>query len=301
MTSCIYCGKPSGRKDGICDECMGELKVLSGKFPKALSDRFDKHMEDNGYSTKNALLIEILNSYFGYGYSERVMPEGGCEAYERLLEILSLFPEYADVSSRVKEDYERFKLPDDIRNMLPLLREYPKEYTEILYMASNYPNELKKVVGLSDDMKILLRLFSHYPEEVRESLNTITLHLPLAEKLRGYLETGSLVQEESVGEVVPEETSDEPEVAEAVPDGTVTEPPVETDELMPIERKILSELGNRWKLPSEINVKEHASAERYSESEMADILTDMENRGLVTSQVFDDDFKTVRFRAGWSS
>ena len=150
-------------------------------------------------------------------------------------------------------------------------------------------------------MKILLRLFSHYPEEVRESLNTITLHLPLAGKLRRYLDTGSLVQEESVGEVVPEETSDEPEAAEAVPDGTVTEPPAETDELMPIERRILSELGNRWKLPSEINVKEHASAERYSESEIADILTDMENRGLVTSQVFDDDFKTVRFRAGWSS
>ena len=85
------------------------------------------------------------------------------------------------------------------------------------------------------------------------------------------------------------------------PEEPVTEPPEETDELLPIERRILSELGNRWKLPSEINVKEHASSERYSESEIANILTDMENRGLVTSQVFEEDFKTVRFRAGRSS
>ena len=48
-------------------------------------------------------------------------------------------------------------------------------------------------------------------------------------------------------------------------------------------------------------MKEHASSERYSESEIANILTDMENRGLVTSQVFEEDFKTVRFRAGRSS
>ena len=193
--ACVYCGKICETKNGACAECMGSPTVISGKFPTALAERFITYMEEKSYPTSNALLMEILNSFFGYGRSQRPLPKDKDEAYLRLMDDLSLFPEYSDVVLRVKEDYEMFRLPDAVRNLLPSLKGYPKEFSEILSLEARRPAELKMLTEMPQDVLETLNIFSSYPETVRSSLQVITAYPELAERLLGYLDKGSLTGE----------------------------------------------------------------------------------------------------------
>lgn len=78
--ACVYCGKICETKNGACAECMGSPTVISGKFPTALAERFITYREEKSYPTSNALLMEILNSFFGYGRSQRPVPKDRADA-----------------------------------------------------------------------------------------------------------------------------------------------------------------------------------------------------------------------------
>lgn len=291
--ACVYCGKICETKNGACAECMGSPTVISGKFPTALAERFITYREEKSYPTSNALLMEILNSFFGYGRSQRPLPKDKDESYQRLIDDLSIFPEYSDVVLRVREDYEMFRLPDAVRNLLPSLKDYPKEFSEILSLEMRRPSELKVLTEMPQDVLETLNIFSSYPKTVRSSLQVITAYPELAERLLGYLDKGSLTGE--VPEAEPESSEPEPQVIEEP-----KEPPTPVEELgfeppsdlSETELKILLRVNSKGKvLPSDL-VRE----ERFrNASAAASVLVDLENRGPLVSEVSETDFRQTSF------
>lgn len=195
-TVCIYCGRIGETKYGACESCIGKVSVLSAKISQVLAERFRQYREERGGITANAAILEILDSFFGYGRSQRPVPKDRADAYGRLMEDLSSFPEYADVGRRVREDYEVFRLPDAVRELLPLLKKHPKAFGEILSLEVSRPNELKALVGMPVEILSVLHIFESYPKDVRDSLEVVTAYPELARKLLAYLGTGSLIGEE---------------------------------------------------------------------------------------------------------
>ena len=194
--ACIYCGKIGETRYGACEECMGEVTVLSAKIPHVLAERFREYREERGGITANAAALEIVNPFFGYGRAQRPLPKDKAEAYGNLIECLRGFPEYPDLLRRVREDFELFRLPDSVRETLPLLNRYPKEFGEILSLVSRRPAEMKALVGMPEEILSELHIFGSYPEEVRLSLKVVTAYPELSGKLLSYLEKGSLIPEE---------------------------------------------------------------------------------------------------------
>ncbi|MBE6527318.1 MAG: hypothetical protein E7Z63_06095 [Thermoplasmata archaeon] len=274
---CQNCGKeftPNHRVLSYCDECYEPAVRYQFKMPHCLSGKFDRYCSVKGLDKIEAIRDLIVQGINGMPPASPSTPD-----HATLLSILDSFPEYSKFRKVVEKDYAVKCLPEDIRGILPLMKESPTVFEKLLTIASETPDEFISIANLSETTRAILHIFEDVPEDVRKTIPVLARHTDLAKNLIGFIREGT----------IPEADKDlGPEEMVTILKASADAPSAPEDSL---ESKVLK-LVQEKKIVYPIDV---SSTVPMSLAEAACTLVDLENKGLVGHYVtiLDDGTKAL--------